>query len=320
MFLGRDIRNGEEKTMKKVWKWFVFVLLITVGLAACGGHIPVKMHAPFARSVLATRSYRIIEKGISGKSCDFIILGVSTGNASYSAALADLHGKVEKKYQNKVKEYLLINQVEDMYIRWYLLAAYVCNIVTADVALLGDLAPSHIIASTKTKVSAPRLPAIPGSTPIVQDDNEDDSNPLGSITKKATGTLESGAIKTGEAADEKAEKMPRGEVAKPTAETKEPEEKKQPEVNVDDETKSKYRRLLDQARRYRAKGDFDIAVKIAFQARKVWFGGAKAQKLLGMMFLKAGHKKAAKKLYQEYLTLRPSAPDAPTIRRLIKYM
>ena len=313
------------------------------------------MYAPFAKSVLATRSYRIIDKAVTGSACDFMILGVSTGDSSYAKALRDLNGKVEKKYGPKVREYVLINQVEDINVRFYLLAARICTLVTADVALLGDLVPAHGGCSSGKSCTKAQLPAFPAAVAQVDMEGEVDSaDPLAKLRKRATGTakqqFKEGARGADEAAGAPAEEQvqpskiepkpaapyrqaePTGEETPPSKAAPPPPPKPapKPEVTVTppvtepvNESKlnanqvRKYKKLLKKARRYHSKGKLNKASVVAYKARLHWFKGADAQKLLGMIYLQKGERQFAVKFYREYLKLRPNAPDAEAIRRLV---
>ena len=141
------------------------LVLLALLMPGCVGPLPRAMHAPFARSVLATRAYRIIETGVYGKACDLLILGISTGDSSYLAAMDDLRAKVKMKYGPHIGEYLVINQMEDWDLRYYVLALRKCTIISGDIAILGDVvAPGVTSQPAIPPAPAVDLSATPPST------------------------------------------------------------------------------------------------------------------------------------------------------------
>ena len=319
-------------------------VLLVLALCSCGGPLPISTYAPFSKSVLAARSYRIVEKAVSGKACDLMVLGISTGDRSYAAALKDLHKKVKSKYGDNVREYVLINQVDDWNVRFYLLLMRVCTIITADVAVLGDLAPNTIMMSSKSGKDNPSLPAFP--EPIADIDllSEEKESLIGGLTSAVSEVKDTATKESEEAEDigkQTSDKTPkpeqdsesstgssekvqvqdieaakdRGSHPSSVQPAKAADEAGSDSDNSDKE--QKYSALLERARKYRAKGMLMMAAGMALQARQLWFNGATAQNLLGAIYLQQQNFNKAKKYYSEYLKLRPNAKDAETIRRLV---
>ena len=67
-----------------------------------------------------------------------------------------------------------------------------------------------------------------------------------------------------------------------------------------------------------ASGKLNLATGVALQARKLWFEGAEAQKILGAIYMQAKELGWAKKFYKEYLELKPDARDADLIKKILK--
>jgi len=306
-----------------------YAILLVFSLGACGGPLPISTYAPFSKSVLATRSYRIVEKAVSGKACDLMILGISTGDRSYAAALKDLHKKIKQKYGENVKEYVLINQVDDWNVRFYLLLLRVCTIITADVAVLGDLAPNVMNSTGKSKQKPPSLPEFP--KPVVDIDlhDEEAESVLGGLTsavEEAKGT----ATRESEGAENLGKKEPtKKSIPSATggssafkhngkAAAGSPARTATSAGSSKDESGLKYESLMARSRSYLTKGRKDLAVGAAMQARDIWFEGAQAQKLLGTIYMKSNDAKRAKKYYSEYLKLKPNAKDAKAISNALK--
>ena len=323
----------------------ILTTLLMLALCSCGGPLPISTYAPFSKSVLAARSYRIVEKAVSGKACDLMVLGISTGDRSYAAALKDLHKKVKSKYGDNVREYVLINQVDDWNVRFYLLLMRVCTIITADVAVLGDLAPNTIMMSSKSGKDNPSLPAFP--EPIADIDllSEEKESLIGGLTS-AVSEVKDTATKESEEAEDIGKKKSDDDEPAPNEDGASSSEGSK-EIKVQDvkttndneippnstlpmeahgntesgseesQMKSKYSQLIERARKYRAKDKLMMAAGLALQARQLWYDEATAQNLLGAIYLQQKNFNEAKKYYSEYLKLRPNAKDAETIRRLV---
>jgi hypothetical protein len=109
---------------------------ITVGVAvglllstlACGGRYPDTLYAPFARVRLVAKDYEMIQRGATAEACDLMILGLSTGDHSFTAALKKLYAQLTNP------NHILINMAVDTSFKSYVVAWELCTIVTADVA------------------------------------------------------------------------------------------------------------------------------------------------------------------------------------------
>ena len=220
----------------------------------------------------------------------------------------------------------------------------VCTIITADVAVLGDLAPNTIMMSSKSGKDNPSLPAFP--EPIADIDllSEEKESLIGGLTSAVSEVKDTATKESEEAEDigkQTSDKTPkpeqdsesstgssekvqvqdieaakdRGSHPSSVQPAKAADEAGSDSDNSDKE--QKYSALLERARKYRAKGMLMMAAGMALQARQLWFNGATAQNLLGAIYLQQQNFNKAKKYYSEYLKLRPNAKDAETIRRLV---
>jgi pSer/pThr/pTyr-binding forkhead associated (FHA) protein len=99
-----------------------------------------------------------------------------------------------------------------------------------------------------------------------------------------------------------------------------PKEKPKEESLAPKDKLEKIKRLYSDARKAKLNGDTKTAVSLLNQCISLSPGFADAYKQLGIIFSAMGEKDAAVKHYKKYLSLKPDAPDAMTIKNVIEQL